>query len=73
MFKDNDSYGYCNSKKHILLKASCILVNKYDFISDFLLIHFGIDDRSAVFELTYILLLKNNITSVSNTGDFIDN
>lgn len=69
-FKDISSYGYCASKKETYFGLKVhTLITIDGFISDFFLTSAGIDDRSAVFELT------ENMSSLKIIADkgYIDN
>ena len=69
-FKDIASYGYCASKKETYLGLKLhALVTVDGFVSDFLLTPAGIDDRTAVFELTEN---KQSIKIIADKG-YIDN
>ena len=69
-FKDIASYGYCASKKETYFGLKLhALVTVDGFVSDFFLTPAGIDDRTAVFELTEN---KQSIKIIADKG-YIDN
>lgn len=70
-FKDISSYGYCASKKETYFGLKLhALVTRYGFITDFFLTSAGVDDRSAVFELTEN---KPSIKIIADKGYVSDN